>query len=66
MGSVYEGVHLRLGKRVAVKILARDLAANPEALARFRQEAEVTSQLGHPHIVQAFDFGTADTGEPTS
>jgi serine/threonine-protein kinase len=64
MGSVYEGVHLRLGKRVAIKLLAGDLAANPEALARFRQEAEVTSQLGHPHIVQAFDFGAADSGAP--
>jgi serine/threonine-protein kinase len=49
---------------VAVKVMARELAANPEALARFRREAEVTSQLGHPHIVQVFDFGTAPGGEP--
>ncbi|HXI56119.1 MAG TPA: serine/threonine-protein kinase, partial [Polyangia bacterium] len=64
MGAVYEGVHLRLNKRVAVKLMARELAENPEALARFRREAEVTSQLGHPHIVQVFDFGAAPTGEP--
>jgi serine/threonine protein kinase len=64
MGAVYSGVHLRLGKRVAIKVMARELAANPEALARFRREAEVTSGLGHPHIVQVFDFGATPTGEP--
>jgi tRNA A-37 threonylcarbamoyl transferase component Bud32 len=64
MGAVYEGVHLRLNRRVAVKLMARELAMNTEALARFRREAEVTSQLGHPHIVQVFDFGEAPTGEP--
>jgi serine/threonine-protein kinase len=64
MGSVYEGLQLRLGKRVAVKIMARELAANDEALARFHREAEITSQLGHPHIVNVFDFGVAPSGEP--
>jgi serine/threonine-protein kinase len=64
MGTVYEGTQLRLNKRVAIKLLSRHLATNEEALARFRREAEVTSQLGHPHIVQVFDFGTAPTGEP--
>jgi serine/threonine-protein kinase len=64
MGTVYEGTQLRLNKRVAIKLLSRDLASNEEALARFRREAEVTSQLGHPHIVHVFDFGTAPSGEP--
>jgi serine/threonine protein kinase len=64
MGRVYEGSLLRLDKRVAVKVLARDLAGNQEALARFRREADVTSRLGHPHIIQVFDFGTTPAGEP--
>src|SRR5215467_14908815 len=64
IGPVYEGVQTRLNKRIAVKVMARELAASTEALARFRREAEVTSQLGHPHIVQVFDFGTAPGGEP--
>jgi serine/threonine-protein kinase len=64
MGAVYEGVQTRLERRVAVKLMARELSANPEAIARFRREAEVTSQIGHPHIVQVFDFGQAPTGEP--
>ena len=64
MGTVYEGVHVRLNNRVAVKVMARELASNREALERFRREAEITSQLGHPHIVHVFDFGTAPAGEP--
>jgi len=64
MGTVYEAVHLRLSKRVALKVMVRELAANSEALARFHREAVVTSGLGHPHIVQVFDFSTTPTGEP--
>jgi serine/threonine-protein kinase len=64
MGAVYEATHLRLNKRVAVKVMARELASNEEALARFRREAEVTSRLGHPHLVNVMDFGTTDSGEP--
>ena len=64
MGAVYEAVHLRLNKRVAVKLMSRELASNTEALARFHREAEVTSRLGHPHLVNVIDFGTAESGEP--
>ena len=64
MGTVYEGQQLRLNKRVAIKVMSRELAANPEALARFRREAEVTSSIGHPHIVHVTDFGSTPTGEP--
>jgi len=65
MGAVYEAVQLRLNKRVAIKLMSRDLAANREALARFHREAEITSHLGHPHLVTVIDFGTAESGEPT-
>lgn len=64
MGAVYEGIQLRLNKRVAIKLMARDLAASREALARFHREAEITSHLGHPHLVTVIDFGQAESGEP--
>ena len=64
MGAVYEGVQLRLNKRVAIKLMARELSARGEAVARFHREAEITSHLGHPHLVQVIDFGTAESGEP--
>ena len=64
MGGIYEARQLRLDKRVAIKVLARELAANGEALLRFHREAEITSQLGHPHIINVFDFGTTHHGQP--
>ena len=64
MGGIYEARQLRLDKRVAIKVLARELAANGEALLRFHREAEITSTLGHPHIITVFDFGTTDHGQP--
>jgi serine/threonine protein kinase len=64
MGSVYEAMHLRLDKRVAVKVMTREMATNHEALARFHREAGVASHLGHPHLVNIIDFGTSEAGEP--
>ncbi len=64
MGRLYRAEHQRLRRPVAVKVMARYLSANPEALTRFRREAEIVSQLDHPHIVQILDFDTTDTGEP--
>ena len=64
MGSVYEASHLRLGKRLAVKVLSPAVANSPEALARFRQEALVTSALGNPNIVEVFDFNHMEDGTP--
>lgn len=64
MGAVYATTDLRLEKPVAIKLISRELAANPEALARFHREAKVTSALGHPHIVQVLDFSVTPTGEP--
>jgi serine/threonine-protein kinase len=64
MGAVWRGTHLRLGKPIAVKVMVRELAESTEALQRFNREAQVTSGLGDPHIVQVFDFATAPTGEP--
>ena len=64
MGAIYEARQLRLDKRVAIKVLARELAANGEALLRFHREAEITSTLGHPHIINVFDFGTTENGQP--
>jgi serine/threonine-protein kinase len=63
-GEVYVAAHTRLGCEVAVKILHRSLVGDPQALARFRQEAEITAALRHPHIVQIFDFNLTEQGVP--
>jgi serine/threonine-protein kinase len=64
MGMVFTAEHLRLKRRLAVKLLAKHLADDRQALARFHREAEIISQLTHPNIVQVVDFDTTDDGEP--
>ncbi|MCA9594367.1 MAG: serine/threonine protein kinase [Myxococcales bacterium] len=64
MGAVYEGAHVRLHRRVAIKVLLGRLCKQPEAVARFQREAEIVGLLGHPHIVQVFDVDVTPTGEP--
>jgi len=61
-GDVYLAAHTRLPGAFAVKVLRAGLTRDREALARFRQEAEITSTLRHPHIVQVFDFDVTDGG----
>jgi serine/threonine protein kinase len=52
-----------LERRVAVKILADELAGEPDKLERFRREARALAKLGHPHIVTVIDVGE-DAGTP--
>src|SRR3954447_21230433 len=58
MGAVYEGVHLAIGKKVAIKVMNPDLAANLDARARFLREAQLTSRVRHPHAVDVTDVGS--------
>jgi serine/threonine protein kinase len=64
MGMVFEAEHVRLKRRLAVKVLAQHLAKDAHALARFNREAEIISQLQHPNVVQVTDFDTTEAGEP--
>ncbi len=64
MGVVYEGEHVRLKRRVAIKVLLSQYARHPEVIARFRREAEIVGGLGHPHIVQVFDVDETEKKDP--
>ncbi len=64
MGAVYEVNQKRIGRSFALKRLASGLNANPEALARFRREAEVVARLRHPNIVEIIDWETLSDGSP--
>ena len=63
MGEVYRAHDTRLGRDVAIKILAPDFTADPDRLRRFEQEARAASSLNHPNILTVYDVGTHD-GSP--
>jgi serine/threonine protein kinase/TolB-like protein/Flp pilus assembly protein TadD len=60
MGEVYAAHDEKLNRRVAVKLIAKDLARDVDRLQRFRQEAHAASSLNHPNIVVVHDFGELD------
>ena len=64
MGSVWVADHLTLGTQVAVKFITRDLADDPQMLMRFQREATAAAQIKSPHVVQVFDHGVTDSGQP--
>ena len=64
MGSVYEAQNVSLGKRVALKFVALGKDTDEGALHRFHREARAVSAVESAHIVQVFDTGQTDGGEP--
>jgi formylglycine-generating enzyme len=60
MGEVYEAVQKSLNRRVAIKILPRELAADTNFVRRFEREAGALAQLSHPNIVAIYDRGCDD------
>jgi len=60
MGEVYRGHDERLGRDVAIKIVAEGLASEDKELERFQREARTLASLSHPNILNIFDFGEHD------
>jgi serine/threonine protein kinase len=63
MGEVYRAADARLGRDVALKLLAHAGPRDPQRIARFTQEARMTASLDHPNIVTIYDVGTFE-GRP--
>ncbi len=63
MSRVYRAKDSVLGRRVALKILAESVASDPEAKARFLQEARLASSIAHENIIAVYDFGEEE-GRP--
>jgi DNA-binding NarL/FixJ family response regulator len=62
--SVFKGNHKFLNQKVAIKIIHGEHSTDFTMLQRFRGEAEISSKLNHPNIVQVYDFGVIDSGKP--
>ncbi len=57
MGSVWRAEHLAWQAPVAIKVMTRDVADHPDALARFEREVQLAAGLRSPHVVQVLDHG---------
>ena len=60
MGEVYLAVDSKLDRKVALKFLPRQMSSQPDAQARFLQEARAASALNHPNICTIHDLQEAD------
>ena len=59
MGQVFLARHRTLGRRAAVKVVRPDRQSNRRVRARFLREVQALGRLDHPHVVHAYDAGTA-------
>jgi eukaryotic-like serine/threonine-protein kinase len=63
MSTVYRAFDVVLERQVAIKLMHREIAANPEQLERFRREARSVAQLSHAHVVTVIDAGEEPAAE---
>ena len=64
MGVVYLAHHELLGRHVAVKLMLPEIARNPEAVARFLNEARAAARIQNEHVARVMDVGTLESGLP--
>jgi tetratricopeptide (TPR) repeat protein len=64
MGAVLRSHDPELGRDLALKLMLGDPVGHPEAVQRFREEAQVGGQLQHPGVVPVYELGNADDGRP--
>ena len=60
MAAVYRAYQPGMERYVALKVLPRQFADDPEFSARFQREARILAQLQHPHILPVFDYGQVE------
>jgi serine/threonine-protein kinase len=64
MGTVYEAINTAIGKRVAMKFIEAGTVQSGDTVARFQREAQAASAVESAHIVEIFDSGISEEGQP--
>ncbi len=64
MGTVFEAVHMGIGRQSAIKVLHSNQLHRKDAVRRFHQEARAAARIGHPNICEVYDLGTLEDGRP--
>ena len=62
MGAVYLAEHVKMGRKVALKVMNPGMHQDADAIARFNREAKNASQLNHPNVCAIYDFGETPEG----
>ncbi len=62
MGEVFAAEHIHINRKLALKLLRKEIVTNEEAVARFKQEAYSASSIRHKNIVEIVDFGELEDG----
>jgi eukaryotic-like serine/threonine-protein kinase len=63
MGAVYEGEHVLIRRRIALKVLHADSATNADVIRRFEREAQAAGEIGNDHILEVLDLGSLANGD---
>ncbi len=64
MAVVLEAEHLKLGHKVALKVLREDYVSNPDIVARFEREGRALSKLRSRNVVRVYDVDVTPSGAP--
>jgi serine/threonine-protein kinase len=64
MGEVYRATNVSLGRKVAIKVLSREMVDNEDDVLRFLREARAAAAVRHPNVVDVLDVARDDDGTP--
>src|SRR5262245_14438362 len=62
MGQVYLAEHVKMGRKIALKVLRPTMMAEPDSVSRFNREAANASKISHPNVAAVYDFGETPAG----